>query len=275
MVDEPNSSRFSLRRWSQRKLEVSRGGNAPREARSDERAADSLDATRQTSTGIPLRGLPDAGGTAERPAAAQAPAAQTAAATGSAVEPRLERAGEVSLPELPPIDSLTIDSDFSPFMAKDVDATVRQSALKKLFRDPRFNVMDGLDVYIDDYSKPDPIEPEIVRTLVQARYIFNPPATRVNEQGYVEDVPEEDLPKFEEQAEQANEAGVEKSDASAVANPSESTASSEGLSDMQQSSALPINAAHAQASSQTGDDARGRDVASDVAPRDVPAIDRP
>jgi hypothetical protein len=27
-------------------------------------------------------------------------------------------------------------------------------------RDPRFNVMDGLDVYIDDYSKPDPIPEE-------------------------------------------------------------------------------------------------------------------
>jgi hypothetical protein len=29
--------------------------------------------------------------------------------------------------------------------------------LKTLFQDPRFNVMDGLDVYIDDYSKPDPL----------------------------------------------------------------------------------------------------------------------
>jgi hypothetical protein len=26
-----------------------------------------------------------------------------------------------------------------------------------LFRDPRYNLMDGLDVYIDDYSKPDPL----------------------------------------------------------------------------------------------------------------------
>ena len=67
--------------------------------------------------------------------------------------------------------------------------SVTRTALKKLFSDPRFNVMDGLDVYIGDYSKPDPIDPAIVRTLVQARYIFNPPATRVNAEGYVEDVP--------------------------------------------------------------------------------------
>ena len=31
--------------------------------------------------------------------------------------------------------------------------------MKKLFADPHYNVMDGLDVYIDDYSKPDPIPP--------------------------------------------------------------------------------------------------------------------
>jgi hypothetical protein len=29
--------------------------------------------------------------------------------------------------------------------------------MRKLFSDPRFNVMDGLDIYIDDYSKPDPM----------------------------------------------------------------------------------------------------------------------
>ena len=58
---------------------------------------------------------------------------------------------------LPPVESLTPDSDFTPFMRGEVDPGVRQQALRTLFRDPRFNVMDGLDVYIDDYSKPDPL----------------------------------------------------------------------------------------------------------------------
>ena len=93
---------------------------------------------------------------------------------------------------LPSVDSLTFDSDFTPFMRNDVDESLKRSALKKLFSDPRFNVMDGLDVYIDDYSKPDPIEPELVRKLAHARYIFAPPTTRVNEAGFVEDVPEEE-----------------------------------------------------------------------------------
>ena len=34
---------------------------------------------------------------------------------------------------------------------------VKRAALRKLFTDPHFNVMDGLDIYIDDYSKPDPM----------------------------------------------------------------------------------------------------------------------
>ena len=59
--------------------------------------------------------------------------------------------------ELPPVDSLTLDSDFTPFMQPGVDPLLRRAALRKLVRDPRFNVMDGLDVYIDDYSKSDPL----------------------------------------------------------------------------------------------------------------------
>jgi len=58
---------------------------------------------------------------------------------------------------LPPVESLTPESDFSPFMREGVDPDTRRLAVKKLFEDPRFNVMDGLDVYIDDYSKPDPL----------------------------------------------------------------------------------------------------------------------
>ena len=58
---------------------------------------------------------------------------------------------------LPPIDSLTLDSDFTPFLQPGVDPALKREALRKLVRDPRFNVMDGLDVYIDDYSKPDPL----------------------------------------------------------------------------------------------------------------------
>ena len=70
---------------------------------------------------------------------------------------------------LPPLESLSFDSDFGSFMAAKVDDGIRRAALKKLFSDPRFNIMDGLDVYIDDYSKEDPIPPTMLAQLQHAR----------------------------------------------------------------------------------------------------------
>lgn len=76
-----------------------------------------------------------------------------------------------SSPPLPDIASLTRDSDFSPFMARGVDPQLKTSALKKLFTDPRYNVQDGLDIYIADYSQPDPIPPEMLRQMVQSKLL--------------------------------------------------------------------------------------------------------
>jgi hypothetical protein len=81
------------------------------------------------------------------------------------------------LPALPPIDGLSFDSDFEAFMHAKVDERVRRMALKKLFSDPRFNVMDGLDVYIDDYSKEDPIPPGMLAQLQHARTTLFGPQT--------------------------------------------------------------------------------------------------
>ena len=75
-------------------------------------------------------------------------------------------------PELPPVDKLNLESDYRAFFHPKVGEDVRRSALKKLFTDPRFNVMDGLDVYIDDYSKTEPIPPEMLAGLRQAQNIL-------------------------------------------------------------------------------------------------------
>jgi hypothetical protein len=80
-----------------------------------------------------------------------------APADGAVQAPGSREAAPVEPPSLPDVASLTPESDFTPFMQPQVDAGVRREALKTLFSDPRFNVMDGLDVYIDDYSKPDPL----------------------------------------------------------------------------------------------------------------------
>ena len=71
-----------------------------------------------------------------------------------------------TLDDVEKIDRLA--PDFSSFMKPDVDPAVQQAAMKKMFSDPHFNVMDGLDIYIDDYSKPDPIPLEMLKRMVQS-----------------------------------------------------------------------------------------------------------
>jgi hypothetical protein len=75
-------------------------------------------------------------------------------------------------PELPPVESLTKDSDYKVFFQPKVGEDVRRAALKKLFSDPHFNVMDGLDTYIDDYSISEPIPPEMLAQMRSAQKIF-------------------------------------------------------------------------------------------------------
>ncbi|MFI4931939.1 MAG: DUF3306 domain-containing protein [Burkholderiales bacterium] len=74
-------------------------------------------------------------------------------------------------PTLADVAALTRESNYSRFVAPDVDSAVKNAALKKLFGDPHFNVMDGLDVYIDDYSRPDPLPLSSVRKMAQAAFL--------------------------------------------------------------------------------------------------------
>ncbi|MDD2742878.1 MAG: DUF3306 domain-containing protein [Rhodocyclaceae bacterium] len=67
------------------------------------------------------------------------------------------------------------DSDFTVFLKEEVSEAVRRQAMKTLFADPHFNVMDGLDIYIDDYSISDPIPDEMMATLHQMRSIVEEP----------------------------------------------------------------------------------------------------
>ena len=69
------------------------------------------------------------------------------------------------------VASLTHESDFSRYAKADVPPQVRNAAMKKLFSDPHFNVMDGLDVYIDDYNKPDPMPAGMARQLASSGFL--------------------------------------------------------------------------------------------------------
>jgi hypothetical protein len=96
------------------------------------------------------------------------PDASASAAPERSAEPAPEPLPAPPLPTLADVAALTRDSDYSRFMLPGVDGAVRNAAMKKLFSDPRFNVMDGLDTYIDDYGKPDPLPLAMLRRMHQS-----------------------------------------------------------------------------------------------------------
>ena len=137
-----------LARWSRRKAQARAGEALPEPAVVD----DTLEAAAVPATAAPVD--------ASAVTAAPAPAAEPPAA-----------------PEAPPpltladVAQLTRESDYSAFVARSVAPEVKHAALKKLFTDPHFNIMDGLDTYIDDYGKPDPLPPGMLRQMVQSKML--------------------------------------------------------------------------------------------------------
>ena len=81
------------------------------------------------------------------------------------------KAESVKLPTLADVEQLTPQSDFSSFMSQGVTPEVRNAAMKKLFTDPHYNVMDGLDIYIGDYNTPDPLPAGMLAKMVGAQFL--------------------------------------------------------------------------------------------------------
>lgn len=67
------------------------------------------------------------------------------------------------------VAQLTPESDYTRFVAPGVDPGVRNAAMRKLFTDPHYNIMDGLDTYIEDYGIADPIPESMLRQMVQSK----------------------------------------------------------------------------------------------------------
>lgn len=101
------------RRWSRRKAQ-SRAGETPDD---DAQAAPGTDDAREA---------------AHDPAAAEA-------------------APEITDADLPDPDELDGRSDLSAFLGGGVSEGLRQRALRRVFRSPEFNQVDGLEVYNEDY----------------------------------------------------------------------------------------------------------------------------
>ena len=148
-----------LSRWSRRKVQV-----------------------RQGATPADLVVAPLPGRVVSVPAAP--PAAHAAMAPTAPLPPsqrlqqpqQLQQLQQPQQPQQPPPPAPTLadvallgrESDYARFVVPGVDAGVRNAALKKLFTDPHFNLMDGLDTYIDDYGKPDPLPAGMLRQMAQS-----------------------------------------------------------------------------------------------------------
>ena len=107
----------------------------------------------------------------ETPLAVPRPAASALAPSELAPESPPDPA-----PTLADAQALTPASDFSRFVSRAVAPEVRNAAMKQLFRDPHYNVMDGLDTYIGDYSGADPVSLATLRKLVSAKFLGMVPA---------------------------------------------------------------------------------------------------
>jgi hypothetical protein len=138
-----------LGRWSKRKLEVKEG--KPVEA----------------EPGVPPPQLAPEREGSEVPAAASTAVLPSPAGQG--------QGGSIDS-EAPPltledVKALNAESDFSRFTAPNVAPEVKNAAMKKLFSDPHYNIMDRLDVYIDDYSQADPMPQSMVRQLASVKFL--------------------------------------------------------------------------------------------------------
>lgn len=136
-----------LSRWSRRKVDA-RHGDLPPDAPPPETTRPLREAHAHGEPARARAALPSEVSDAERPEAKGPPP-----------------------PTLDDVAMLTRESDYARFVAPEVSGEVRNAALKKLFTDPHFNVMDGLDTYIDDYNTPDPLPASMLRQMAQAAYL--------------------------------------------------------------------------------------------------------
>lgn len=127
----------------------------------------------QVKSGEPLPADPPPPAARPEPAPAVRPM-PSAAAPAAVVPPAAAPTPAEDRPPPPTLDDvagLTPESDFSRFVARDVSPDVRNAAVKKLFADPHFNVMDGLDIYIDDYTQPSPLSKADMARMVGAQFL--------------------------------------------------------------------------------------------------------
>ena len=106
-------------------------------------------------------------------------------------------------PVLPSLEALAaqgLEADFAPFMQKGVEEATKRAAIQQLFKQPVFNVMDGLDVYIEDFNIYEPLLAAELPGLAHARAMLFPETEEKQAaegsatEGLAADFPATDLP---------------------------------------------------------------------------------
>lgn len=141
-----------LSRWSKRKLEV----------RAQEKLAESTPAVVDTES-VPNTELIET-----KPDPAPVP------------EP------ELPLPTEADLLAVRQGGDIKAFMVEKVSTELKNKAFKALFSRPEFNVMDGLDIYIDDYSKFTPLTQEDIGKMTLSKQLLSRPDLELPKTGDIE-----------------------------------------------------------------------------------------
>jgi hypothetical protein len=168
-----------LHRWSRRKRQAQEAAQARESADWGDRGV--------TGPGVLKDRAQAEGETANGITQLEAHGAGDATASGGPREPSDERCATAqvgakdaaaALRQLGPEDARRavndlhgLESDYRPFLGPEVEESTKRAALKRLFADPHFNRMDGLDVYIDDYSKPAALSAAAAAALKAFRYL--------------------------------------------------------------------------------------------------------
>lgn len=98
-----------------------------------------------------------------------------------AVDVVQESASAISLPSEADLAAVEKGGDIKAFMTDKVSDDLKNKAFKALFSRPEFNVMDGLDIYIDDYNKFIPLSQEDVAKMTFSKQLLSRPDLEIPE----------------------------------------------------------------------------------------------
>lgn len=139
-----------LSRWSKRKLEV----------RAQEKLEEQKQLTPESVQAQPVN---------RELAAAPKDSVDNSAPHQAATQP------ELPLPTEADLVAVKQGGDIKAFMVDKVSTELKNKAFKALFSRPEFNVMDGLDIYIDDYNKFTPLSQEDIGKMTLSKQLLSRP----------------------------------------------------------------------------------------------------